>query len=100
MSTPPTLESVYRSRDAVITREIVGETLLVPISAELANLDAIFALNETAAYLWHRLDGERSLGQLRDAVVERYEVESEQAWQDMTALLDELHARRLVEQVR
>ena len=100
MPTASSEHSVFRGRDAVVTREIVGETLLVPISADLADLDAIFALNETGAFIWQRLDGEHSLGQVRDAVVESFEVEPQEAWQDVNQLLGALAERRLVEQVR
>ena len=90
---------VYRPRDAVVTREVVGETLLVPISADLADLSSIFALNETAAFIWRKLDGERTLAQVRDAVVETFDVDAAAAWRDIADLIAELSERELVERM-
>ena len=55
------LTDIYRSRDNLVTREIVGETLLVPISGKLANMDDMFSLNDTGAYVWGRLNGRSTL---------------------------------------
>ena len=41
-----------------------------------------------------------SLGQVRDAVVDTFDVDPDEAWQDVSLLLCSLTERRLVEQVR
>lgn len=74
----------------VVTREIAGETLLVPVSGELANLADMFALNRPAALVWESMNPATSAGALRDALVERFDVGAEEAWQDLCELLDEL----------
>lgn len=99
MTSPPSSSDVYRPRDAVVTREVVGETLLVPISADLADLSSIFALNDTAAFIWQQLDGERTLAQVRDAMVDTFEVDAAAAWLDVADLIAELCERELVERM-
>jgi len=89
----------YARRDEVVTRAILGETLLVPISAQIADMRHIFALNDTGAWIWQRLDGETPLARIRDGLAETFEVSADTAWDDLRALLGELDAAGLVRRV-
>lgn len=80
-----------RSQD-VATRRILDETLLVPVRGQVALNMEIFALNEVAAFVWARLDGQQTLGALVEAVVAEFAVERAQAEEDLVALLAELRA--------
>jgi len=92
-------DTIFRIPASVVTREIVGETLLVPISGDLADMDHIFALNPSGAFIWSQLDGEKSLEHIRDALCRNFTVERTQAWQDLQDLLAQLQAAGLVETV-
>jgi hypothetical protein len=92
-------DDIFQIPDSVVTREIVGETLLVPISGDLADMDNIFALNNTGAFIWGKLDGETRLASIRDQICEAFEVESPDAWEDMQVLLAELNNAGLINKV-
>jgi len=92
-------DDIYRIPDTVVTREIVGETLLIPISGDLADMDNIFALNDTGAFIWARLNGETRLTKINTEMCETFAVEAEQAWQDLHTLIGELKSAGLVEQI-
>ena len=92
-----TQDAVYRRLDEVVTRSIVGETLLVPVSGTLANLDDLFTLNSTGAYVWGRLDGATSLAAIRDGLASTFEVETERAWADLVELTVTLLDAGLIE---
>ncbi len=94
-----TPKDVFQIPDSIVTREIVGETLLVPVSGDLADMDNIFALNGTAAFIWALFNGENRLERIRDEVCETFEVDAGQAWQDLQELLKELSEAGLVVQV-
>ena len=83
----------------IVTREILGETLLVPISAAVADMDNIFALNDTGAFVWHRLDGALTLAEIRESLLDEFDVSAEQAWEDIRALADELLDAALIKKV-
>lgn len=78
-------------------REIAGETLLVPIRGRLADMKKIFALNPVAAFIWRQVDGKTSLEQIRDRLVECFEVGREEAGKDAEAFVRELLALELLE---
>lgn len=83
-------EKRYAHAPDVIDREIAGEVILVPIRDNVGDLEHIYTLNETAAWIWALLDGTRTLADVRQAMVAEFEVEDEQAGTDLLALVEEL----------
>ena len=84
------LNTTYRKKENIVTRQIAGETLLVPIYGDLANMEKIFTLDPVAAFIWEQLDGEKSLEDIRDGVLDAFDVKKEQAETDISEFIDEL----------
>ncbi|GMQ77051.1 MAG: hypothetical protein BMS9Abin01_2360 [Gammaproteobacteria bacterium] len=91
---------VYRCRDNLVTREIVGETIIVPVSGELADLQKVYSLNTTGAFVWERLDGSASLEIIHQAVTKSFQVGKKDAWADLTELVTDLAQASLIEKVQ
>jgi len=92
-----TLESIVRQSPNIVSRTIAGEAVLVPIARSAEEMDAIYTLNETASTIWEALDGQRTLGEVLALVLQAYEVEAEQAQNDLFELLEQLAAVRAIE---
>jgi hypothetical protein len=88
----------YVRSSTVVSREIGGETLVVPVRGGVGDLDSIFSFNPLGSDLWNLLQAGRSVEEMADWVVERYEVTSQQALADIQAFLDELTRAGLVHQ--
>ena len=69
------MDHIYRHRKHIVTRDIAGETLLVPIQEELADMQRLFALEGVSAFIWKRLDGDRTLDDILDLVAGRFDVD-------------------------
>jgi hypothetical protein len=82
--------TIYKQDETVVARDIVGETILVPIRGKLADLQRIFALNEVGAYIWSKLDGESTLESICDDLQMEFDVSRELAERDMSEFIDEL----------
>jgi hypothetical protein len=80
----------------MVSRTIGGQCVLVPLAERGADLDSIFNLNRVAAFVWERLDGKRTAGELVDAVVERFDVDRERAEADTLELLETLQEIRAI----
>ena len=89
----------FKRNEHIVTREILGETLLVPISIDVADMDNIFALNGTGAHVWHRLDGALALAGICEALIDAFDVSEEQAWDDIHALVGDLLDAGLIKKV-
>lgn len=55
-----------------------------------------FGFNEVAAWIWRRLEEPATFEQLRDELLDMYDVTSEQCTGELRALLDDLVEKKLV----
>jgi hypothetical protein len=62
----------------------------VPVSASVADLEAIFNLNETGAAIWDKLDGTRALEKVIAEIRDEYEDEGRPIEEDVVAFVGEL----------
>ena len=86
----------YKRDETVVTRDIVGEIILVPIRGKLADMQRIFTLNDVGAYIWAGLDGERSLGEICEDLQVDFDVQREQAERDVSDFISELIEAELI----
>jgi len=91
------LDDRYQRSASIVAREIAGEMILVPIRHNVGDLESIYTLNETAAYIWSLIDGQRTVREIRDKVVAEFEVEEKEAEQDLFELLAQLESFRGIE---
>ncbi len=89
----------YEKRGEHVIRAFPDETLLVPVMAGAADLDAIFVLNDTAKRVWELVDGRRTLGEIASAIVSEYRVSNEQAHEDVREFVERLREGGLVAEV-
>ena len=82
-----------------VTRNIVGETILVPVRGRVGDLDAIYNLSEVASFIWERIDGRATLGQIVQGVCAEFEVAPETAEADTLQFIAELERAGLAEPV-
>lgn len=86
-----------RKRSSIVTRQVVGETILVPVQRRLGEQHCIYTLNEVGALVWERADGRATLGQLIDGVIAAFETTREAAERDVRAFVETLVEERLLE---
>jgi hypothetical protein len=81
---------VFERPKNVVSRKIAGELFLVPVAGRLADMQRMFALTAVAEFIWDRLDGQRSLGDIRDDVLGCFEAEQKEIDADIEAFMTEL----------
>src|SRR5256712_12912731 len=95
----PSLTSIVQKDSSIVSRKIADEVILVPISHKAGEIDCLYALNEVGARIWELIDGDRSLQELRDAIVEEFEVSQTEAQEDLTVLLEQLKEIGAIQEV-
>ena len=85
---------------ALVTRRIADETILVPVSSRVGDLDSIYTLTEIGSRIWSLLqEAPISLDQIVSVVCAEYDVSAEVASEDAAAFIDTLVAKRLAHPV-
>jgi hypothetical protein len=80
-----------------VRRRVAGEDLLVPVRRQASQMRAIFAVTGAGGGIWDLLDGARPLAEVRDALVERYEVDADRAWAELCGFVERLEESGLVD---
>jgi len=97
-SLPPSVNTTARlTRSAsIVSREVAGETIVVPICRGVGDLDSVYTFNSVGKNLWHLLEQGRTAEELANWVATHYEVSAEQATADVQSYLAELQEVGLV----
>lgn len=74
----------------LITREIAGEVILVPVGSSVYSANGLFALNETGAFLWKHLPDAKDENELVELVLDEYDIDRESAGADVAEFLQKL----------
>ena len=88
---------MYRTAPGFIHRKIANSDVLV--SMNVAAFNGYIALNETCAFLWDLMATPQSAAQLAQKLTETYDVPYDQALTDVTALLQTMIDRGVVQEV-
>ena len=78
-----------RKADFVV-QNICGEIILLPLGAQILDLNGLIRLNETGAYLWKLLEHDVSTDELATALVEKFDVDSTIAYADVQFFIREI----------
>jgi hypothetical protein len=90
------LEKVYKKSESIVSRRIGDEYILVPIRQDVGDLESIYTLNETAALIWELTDGKTQVSEIKEKIVEEFEVEPEEAEKDIIEHLQQLEGIKAI----
>lgn len=81
------LNQIPSRSPSVVTRKTGNEYIIVPVTDNIADMDSIFTLNETGAFIWEQIDGEKSVEEIIRLVVDEFEIDRDTATKDVLGFL-------------
>jgi hypothetical protein len=90
---------LYIRSDAVVSRVIAGETLIVPVRKGVGDLASIYSLNEVGTSIWQSIAKPRSQHEIIQIVERDFEGERQQVQHDVEVFLAEMSAVGLISTV-
>jgi hypothetical protein len=90
------LGTVYERSDSLVTRDLAGEKIIVPVRGKVGDLNSIYTLNTVANDIWGLLDGKRTAAEIAHHLEQEYDVDSATLSADVCRVLDELSSEGLV----
>jgi len=85
-------EARYERNPDYIFRRIADELVLVPVRQDVADMHCIYTMNPLGAFIWEKLDGRATLGDLEAAILEEYAVDAQTAAADLVEFVQELES--------
>jgi sensor domain CHASE-containing protein len=76
---------------------VAGEHILVPLASRGAEIDSIFNLNQTGTFIWEKIDGQRTLGEIASLLAKDFGVSVPRAEADCGEFAAQLLEVRAIE---
>ena len=84
------LDRIYKKNENFVFRKIEGETILVPIKDNVGDMGSIYNLNYVGAFVWEQVDGAKSLQDIKNRLLEEYEVSFRETEDDLLEYIAQL----------
>lgn len=73
-----------------ILRDIIGETVLVPINESTSNFNGLITVNDLGKFIWENLESSKDEEELLQKILDEYEVDRDTAKADLDEFLGKL----------
>jgi hypothetical protein len=91
------VEQLFVRSQAVVSRRVAGETLVVPVRGKVGDLASIYSFNATGSLIWQSLESPKGFAELVSTVEQEYAVEHDQARRDVKQFLHDMLSADLVQ---
>jgi hypothetical protein len=98
MAGTATTTAIFEPQGSLVTRDLAGEKVIVPVRGKVGDLSCIYTLNAVANEIWGLLDGKRTIAEIISELGKEYEVEENTLVADVMRVLDEMSQEGLVQQ--
>jgi len=95
----PTLSARFVRNREVVSRQIEGELVIVPIRRGVGDLNSLYTLNPVGSVLWEFMTEGHTLPELVSRVCEEFEVTASQAQKDIEEFLGSMVEEKLIHAV-
>ncbi|MGA2405719.1 MAG: PqqD family protein [Bacteroidales bacterium] len=85
------LNSILSHSPSVVTRKTGNEYVLVPITNNIADMNSVYTLNETGAFIWEQIDGEKSVEEIIIALTTEYDIDNKNAQTDVYSFIENMN---------
>ena len=81
---------IYSHAPNIVTRKTGSEYVLIPVTNNIADMNSVYTLNESGAFIWDLIDGKRSIAEIVDALVTEYNIDRGVAESDLNSFLSDM----------
>jgi methyltransferase-like protein len=85
------LKSVPSHSPNIVTRKTGNEYVLVPVANNIADMNSVYTLNETGAFIWELIDGRKNIEEIIKSLTEEYDIGHESASEDVLSFINNMY---------
>ncbi len=90
------LDKCFVKEKELVTREVAGERIIVPIKGHVGDLEGVYTLNELGAMIWQLINGQTTARELAEAVRNEDDIGAAEAEKDVVDFLRSLEDAGLI----
>ena len=84
------LKSILSHSPSIVTRKTGNEYVLVPIANNIADMNSVYTLNETGAFIWEQINGKRTVEEIISILTEEYDIDKNTASEDVFSFIENM----------
>jgi hypothetical protein len=84
------LKTILSHSKSIVTTKTGNEYVLVPVANNIADMNSVYTLNETGAFIWEHINGENSVEDIINEMTTEFEVDYVTASNDLFSFIDEM----------
>jgi hypothetical protein len=92
------LKSVLSHSPSVVTRKTGREYVLVPIANNIADMNSVYTLNESGAFIWELIDGKRDVDEIISELTKEYDIDVQTAEADVMAFIEKMNKYLIIKE--
>ena len=86
------LQVLIEKKKNYATKQVGEDLILVPLKNNVADMNTLFNLNETARFIWEQLKDGANTESIRQAIESEFDVDAATAKVDLDAFLEAINA--------
>lgn len=83
-------------KNEFITRDILGETILVPVGNTVNNFNGLITINKVGRFIWDNADKVKDEDELINLITGKYDIDYETASKDCSEFLGKLRSSNII----
>lgn len=91
------LKSILSHSPSVVTRKTGNEYVLVPVTNNIADMNSVYTLNETGAFIWEQINGTRNIEEIISLLTDEYEIDNKKAEEDVFSFIDNMRKYLIIQ---
>jgi len=84
------LKSILSQSTTIVTRKTGNEYVLVPITNNIADMNSVYTLNETGAFIWEQINGKRNVEEIISVLIAEYDIDKQNAESDVFNFIENM----------
>lgn len=84
------LKSILSHSPSIVSRKTGNEYVIVPVADNIADMNSVYTLNDSGAFIWEHIDGKRTVEELIAAVTTEYDIDKGNASKDVFSFIDNM----------
>jgi len=84
------LKSVFSHSTGIVTRKTGDEYVLIPVANNIADMNSVYTLNESGAFIWELIDGKRNVEMIINTLTEEYDIDFDSASKDVFSFINNM----------
>ena len=77
------LQQLFEMKSKFVARAVGNELVLVPLTGNVAQMNELFTLNETAKFIWENIKVNTTVEELENLMTEAFDIDNQTAKNDI-----------------